>query len=114
MFEIQAKRDKAATSEVVDKVEMPKSTTDLTAWRELVEAENDDQLQKKVSNLAFMNYVIKRQGKFRQDGETGRWKYGEKVKTVRVVKPKLETEKVTELGYTEAQLEYMRSLGIDC
>ena len=104
----KVKTDKHAEEREM-RVDKPKGLSDLGTWQDRIQAADDEELEAKIFDLAWGNWVIKWQDAFRRKRTTAPndWKYGAPV--VRTFeKPKVDPEK-----FDDDQLEYLKSIGVD-
>lgn len=114
IFKVKTDKDAEEREMRVDK---PTGLYDLGAWQDRIQAADDAELEAKIFDLAWGNWVIKWQDAYRRKRSTdpNDWKYGAPV--VRTfAKPKVTEEGLAEHGaepLTEAQLDYIASIGVD-
>ena len=114
IFKVKTDKDAEEREMRVDKAT---GLHDLGAWQDRIQADSDEELEQKIFDLAWGNWVIKWQDAFRRKRTTdpNTWKYGAPV--VRTfAAPKVTEEGLAEHGaepLTDAQLDYIASIGVD-
>jgi len=90
------------------RVDRPKGIHDLGTWQDRIEAANDEELEAKINDLAFGNWVIKWQDAFRRKRsvDPATWKYG-----APVARGFQQPEAKADM-FDEDQQEYLRSIGV--